>query len=151
MYLCIQIKQDMLQEFVQTILQTQSFYRQIIHRKIREHNIDVTFEMLHILRCLDGAGRVNQQELANLTFKDKSSLSYLIKNLEKRGLVEREENENDKRSKLVVRTQKGDKLYVEIRQIIEDIYRELEKKQNPGHIQLSIEYMKEFIETAKDN
>jgi hypothetical protein len=58
----------MMQTFVQTILQTQSFYRQIIHRKMREHNIDVTFEMLHILRCLDRVdSKVNQQELANLT------------------------------------------------------------------------------------
>ena len=105
----------MLQSFVQTILQTQSFYRQIIHRKIREHNIDVTFEMLHILRCLDSAGKVNQQELANLMYKDKSSLSYLIKNMEKRGLIKREEDVNDKRSKLVVLSDKGSELYIEIK------------------------------------
>lgn len=74
----------MLQTFIQTILQTQSYYRQIIHRKIRENNIDVTFEMLHIIRCLDASCKVNQQELANLTYKDKSSLSYLIKNMEKK-------------------------------------------------------------------
>ncbi len=140
----------MLQEFVQTILQTQSFYRQIIHRKIREHNIDVTFEMLHILRCLDGAGRVNQQTLANLTYKDKSSLSYLIKNLEKRELVRREEDESDKRSKQVILTSKGEELYIRIRKIIEDVYQELEKNQNPGHIRLCIDYMKEFTQTVKD-
>jgi DNA-binding MarR family transcriptional regulator len=107
--------------------------------------------MLHILRCLDGVGKVNQQELANLTFKDKSSLSYLIKNMEKRGLIKREEDANDKRSKLVVLTEKGDKLYIEIRKIVEDVYNELEKNLNPKHIELCIDYMREFTQTIKEN
>lgn len=141
----------MLQTFVQTILQTQSFYRQIIHRKIREHNINVTFEMLHILRCLDRAGKINQQELANLTYKDKSSLSYLIKNMEKRGLIKREEDENDKRSKLVVLSEKGKLLYIEIKKIVEDVYNDLEKNLNLDHIGLCIDYMKEFVDTVKEN
>ncbi|WP_029904112.1 MarR family winged helix-turn-helix transcriptional regulator [Prevotella sp. 10(H)] len=142
----------MMQKFVQTILQTQSFYRQIIHRKIREHNIDVTFEMLHILRCMDRAGsKVNQQELANLTFKDKSSLSYLIKNMEKRGLVIREEDTNDKRNKLVVLTFKGKEMHTRINKIINDVYAKLEENVNPEHIELCIEYMKEFTGTNKEN
>ncbi len=141
---------DMVQKFIQTILQTQSYYRQIIHREIREHNIDVTFEMLHILRCLDGAGNVNQQELANLTFKDKSSLSYLIKNMEKRGLIRREEDVNDKRSKLVLLTQKGNELYKEIKRIIEVVYSQMEECLDLEHIRICIEYMQEFTQTIKE-
>ncbi len=142
----------MMQTFVQTILQTQSFYRQIIHRKMREHNIDVTFEMLHILRCLDSVdSKVNQQELANLTYKDKSSLSYLIKNMEKRGLVSREEDPSDKRNKLVVLTANGEKMHTEIREIIEDVYTKLEENVNSRHIQLCIEYMKEFTNINKES
>lgn len=141
-----------MQTFVQTILQTQSFYRQIIHRKMREHNIDVTFEMLHILRCLDSVdSKVNQQELANLTYKDKSSLSYLIKNMEKRGLVSREEDPSDKRNKLVVLTANGEKMHTEIREIIEDVYTKLEENVNSRHIQLCIEYMKEFTDINKES
>jgi len=151
LYLCNQNNKDMMQTFVQTILQTQSYYRQIIHRKIREHNINVTFEMLHILRCLDKAGKVNQQELANLTYKDKSSLSYLIKNMEKRGLVKREEDVNDKRSKLVILTNEGKELYVEIKKIVEEVYTDLETKLNLEHIELCIDYMKEFTQTIKEN
>jgi hypothetical protein len=45
----------MMQALVQTILQTQSFYRQTIHRKMREHNGNATFdEMLHTLRRSGG-------------------------------------------------------------------------------------------------
>ena len=140
----------MVQAFIQTILQTQAFYRQIIHRKIREHNIDITFEMLHILRNLAGREKVNQQELANLTYKDKSSLSYLMKNLEKRGLVKRIEDQNDKRSKFVLLTPKGEDLYKEIKLIIDDVYTQIETKANLKHIQDCITYMKEFAETIKE-
>jgi DNA-binding MarR family transcriptional regulator len=107
--------------------------------------------MLHIIRCLDGTGKINQQELANLMYKDKSSLSYLIKNMEKRGLIKRVEDVNDKRSKLVILTERGDELYVEIKKIVEDVYNELEKNLNLGHIELCIGYMKEFTQTIKEN
>ncbi len=142
---------NMVQTFIQTILQTQSIYRQIIHRKIREHNIDITFEMLHILICLGRSGQVNQQELANLTYKDKSSLSYLIKNMEKRGLVQRVEDVNDKRSKLVRMTDRGMELQARIRTIIDDVYEQVEGKVNIDHVQLCIDYMREFSETIKED
>lgn len=140
----------MLHSFVQTILQTQSYYRQIIHRKIREHNIDVTFETLHVLRRIYGVGKINQQELANLTYKDKSSLSYLIKNMEKKGLIKREEDPGDKRNKIVLLTEKGDALYLEVKEIIENVYQNLEKDLDRDHVELCIEYMQEFIEIIKE-
>jgi DNA-binding MarR family transcriptional regulator len=95
--------------------------------------------------------KVNQQELANLTFKDKSSLSYLIKNMEKRGLITREEDAADKRNKLVILTEKGEQLHTQVRDIIEEVYAKLEQNVNTEHIQLCIEYMKEFTGTIKDN
>jgi DNA-binding MarR family transcriptional regulator len=108
--------------------------------------------MLHILRCLNRVdSKVNQQELANLTFKDKSSLSYLIKNMEKRGLLARKEDPSDKRNKLVALTAKGEKLYAEIREIIDDVYAKLEENVNLEHIQRCVEYMKEFTDINKES
>ncbi len=57
--------------------------------KFREHNIDLTFEMLQVLMHLWEREGVNQQELADLLLKDKASLTYLIDNLSKRKLVRR--------------------------------------------------------------
>ena len=71
-------------------------------------------------------------------------------NLEKKGLVRREENIDDKRSKMVVRTKKGDELYVKIKNIIDNVYRELEEKQNLEHIQLCIDYMIEFQQAIEN-
>lgn len=139
----------MIRDFIASILQTQTLCRNIIQRKMREHKINVTFEMLHVLKYLDIAGKVNQQELAKLAYKDKSSLSYLINTLEKRELVKREVDPNDKRNKMIVRTEKGDILYAEVKSIIEDVYQEMTIGQNPEHIQQCIEYMTEFKQNLK--
>jgi DNA-binding MarR family transcriptional regulator len=55
--------------------------RRNIQLRIREQGIDLTFEMLEILSCLWKKDGVNQQELADLTLRDKSGITYLIDNL----------------------------------------------------------------------
>lgn len=140
----------MVQTFVYTILQTQSTYRQIIHRKIREHNIDISFEMLHIMRTLAKVGKANQQELANMTYKDKSNLSYLLKNMEKRGYISREEDESDKRNKLVVFTRKGREIYQHIQNLVAEVYQMIEQNTNPKHLEMCVKYMNEFNESISE-
>lgn len=144
------LKIIMMQAFVQAILQTQSSYRQLIQQKMKEYGINLSFEMLHVLRTLDRSGKVNQQELANLSFKDKSSLSYLIKNLEKKQLIYRQEDGTDKRSKLVMLTPKGKELYTKIHHLVNDVYEKIEGEVNIDHMRRCIDYMKEFNESIKN-
>lgn len=141
----------MMQSFVKAMLRAQSLYRQIIQRKMKEHNIDISFEMLHIMKNLRYTDKINQQELANLTDKDKSSLSYLIKNMEKRGFIIRIESKEDKRSKLVLLTEEGKKIHDEIVIIVNDVYEKLEKESNREHMQICIKYMNEFNKIANVN
>ena len=143
-------KQSMVSKFIRTLLQTQSFYRQIIHRKIRENNIDITIEMLQVFRHLAIVDKINQQVLANLMFKDKSSLSYLIKSMERRGFVLREEDASDKRSKLVSLTDEGKVCYARITAIIDEAYLKMEEKANLEHLQICLDYMQEFLDTTKE-
>lgn len=141
----------MMQSFVKAMLKAQSLYRQIIQRKMKEHNIDISFEMLHIMKNLRYTDKINQQELANLTDKDKSSLSYLIKNMEKRGFIIRIESKEDKRSKLVLLTEEGKRIHDEIVIIVNDVYEKLEKESNREHMQICIKYMNEFNKIANVN
>lgn len=141
----------MMQNFVQAILKTQAAYRQIIQRKMREHNIDLTFEMIFVMKHLANQNNVNQQELANLAYKDKSSLSYLIKNMEKRGLVTRKEDEKDKRNKLVEFTTKGKDQYLLVRQVVDSVYDSIESIVDLTGMQQSIDYMESFTKTVKAN
>jgi len=91
------------------------YLRQHIQAKIKEHNLDLTFEMLEVMGCLWRKDGINQQEIADFTLRDKSSMTYLLDNLAKRKLVTRVEDEDDRRNKLIYLTAEGrllkDKLY----------------------------------------
>ena len=84
--------------------------RQFMQNKFRENAIDLTYEMHQIMACLWRKDGIKQQELADLTLKDKASMTFLIDNLSKRGLVKRLEDATDRRSKLIYLTAKGKQL-----------------------------------------
>jgi len=97
-------------ELGKSITELRNKYRQFIQVKIKEHKINLTFEMLEVLSCLWRKNGMNQQEIADFTLKDKSSITYLIDNLAKRGLVARMEDEHDRRNKLIYLTNEAQKL-----------------------------------------
>lgn len=96
--------------------------RASMRRELRENNIAITTEMLQVLIQLWRKEGVNQQELAHLLHKDKASLTYLIDNLTKRGLVIREEDERDRRNKIITLTKKGIELEAVVSPLITRIY-----------------------------
>jgi len=107
---------------MQTILQTSASFKQAIQRSLKNNKMGVTYEMLQIMSCLWNNEDVNQQELANKTFKDKVSLTYLINNLEKRELVVRQEYAQDRRNKKILLTTKGYELREKLQPLLLEIY-----------------------------
>lgn len=83
------------------VIEMRSKTRQYIQAKIKEHQLNITYEMLEVLICLWEKDGTNQQEIADKIIKEKASMTYLIDNLVKRHLVKRVEDENDRRNKLV--------------------------------------------------
>ena len=59
-------KADLALEFGRTMSELRNHVRQFIQVKIREHNINITFEMLEVMSTLWRKDGVNQQELADL-------------------------------------------------------------------------------------
>src|SRR5665647_3922789 len=96
--------------FAHSLFELREQLRQFMQKKFRENNIDLTYEMHQIMACLWEKDGINQQELADLTLKDKASMTYLIDNLTKRGMVKRLEDTTDRRSKLIYLTPKGKQL-----------------------------------------
>lgn len=107
---------------MQTILQTSASFKQAIQRSLKNNKMGITYEMLQIMSCLWNNEDVNQQELANKTFKDKVSLTYLINNLEKRELVVRQEYAQDRRNKKILLTTKGYELREKLQPLLLEIY-----------------------------
>jgi len=99
-----------------------NYVRQYIQVKIKENGCNITFEMLEVMGCLWKKDGVNQQEIADLTLRDKSSMTYLLDNLVKRKLVKRVEDENDRRNKLIYLTNESIKLKQTLNPWVAEVY-----------------------------
>lgn len=78
-----------------------------MHRNFRKEGIDITPEQWTVLCYLWNKDGVPQQTLCDATFKDKPSMTRLIDNLVKIGMVERHSTLADRRSNLIFLTKKG--------------------------------------------
>jgi len=101
--------------------------------KIRESSTNLSFEMAEVLGYLWKNDGINQREIADLTFRDKSSMTYLVDNLVERNFVTRVEDKNDRRNKLIYLTQEGqdlkEQLQPKVTEVYEKIAEELEMKE----------------------
>jgi DNA-binding MarR family transcriptional regulator len=115
-------KSELALELGRSMTELRNHVRQYIQLKIKEHGINITFEMLEVLASLWKKDGINQQELADLTFRDKSSMTYLLDNLVKRGMVKRVADENDRRNKLVYLTKEGKNLKEQLNPWVAEVY-----------------------------
>jgi len=109
-------------EFGRSMTELKNSLRQHIQAKIKEHNLNITFELLEIISLLWRKDGVNQQELADIAIKDKSSMTYLIDNLAKRNFVTRVEDEIDRRNKLIFLTEEGKLLQEKLHPWVIEMY-----------------------------
>lgn len=115
-------KNETLSAFTSAMVKLQSEFKTSIRNRLKTSNLDLTFEMLQVLLLLWKKDGVNQQELANLLHKDKASLTYLIDNLSKRKLVQRKEDPEDRRNKIITLTKDGSAMYDVVRPWIDDLF-----------------------------
>ena len=76
-------------------------------RTFTTEGMSITIEQWSVLACLWKKDKVTQQTLCNLTSKDKPSMTRLIDKLEKRNLVTRVSDHNDRRINLIHLTDSG--------------------------------------------
>ncbi|HCN84770.1 MAG TPA: MarR family transcriptional regulator [Sphingobacteriaceae bacterium] len=116
------VKNEEFVEFLSGVNKTILSLKTFLRNKIKASNLDLTFEMLQVLKFLWNNQNANQQEIANMTLKDKASLTYLIDNLTKRNLVFRTEDKDDRRNKLISLTPEGLALKEIIEPWIDEMY-----------------------------
>ena len=135
--------------FTHLLLELRDELRKFLQQKFREHNIDITYEMHQILACLWKDDGIRQQDLADKTLKDKTSLTYLVDNLSKRGLVTRLEDKNDRRSKLIFLTKKGKDLGKIADPWIAELYTIASEKISADQIALATATVEKMIANVK--
>jgi DNA-binding MarR family transcriptional regulator len=116
------IKSDLALKLGRSMSELRNYVRSYIQVKIKENGINITFEMLEVMGCLWKKDGINQQEIADLTLRDKSSMTYLLDNLVKRKMVKRVEDENDRRNKLIYLTKEGNDLKEQLHPWVTEVY-----------------------------
>ena len=97
-------------EFCQAIYELRYRLRKLFQAKLKEANISISLEVLEVMKFLQRQNGLNQQELADVLFKDKSSITYIIDNMVKAGLATRHEDAADRRNKQIFLTDKAHQL-----------------------------------------
>lgn len=127
------------------VTKTNTAYRLRLLNVFMRAGLDITPDMYFILRYLwseqDGS---RQQELADKTGKDKASLTKLLDNLEKRQLVKRVPDEQDKRGKRIWLTSTGKKLKEKVYPLALSVVEMAEKgisKHDLQHAQTVLEHI----------
>ena len=136
-------------QFTHLLLELRDELRRHLQQKFRENNMSLTYEMHQVMVCLWTKDGMRQQDLADKTLKDKTSLTYLIENLNKRGLVTRMEDKNDRRSKLIFLTDKGKELGKIAEPWVEELYKLASLKVTMNEIEESMKTVQKMIDNVK--
>ncbi len=85
----------------------------------------LTFSQFGVLEALLYLGPMNQKTISKKILKSASNICTVLENLEKRGLIQRQQSEKDRRNTLVKLSPKGEQLIKELFPIhLEDIKKE---------------------------
>ena len=136
-------------ELTRAMTEVRNHMRQFIQAKIKETNTDITFEMLEIIACLWRKDGINQQEIADITIKDKSSMTYLVDNLVKRNMAIRTADPDDRRNNLIILTKEGKQLQKKLTPWLNEMHGKATAEVSLQEIHHSLALIKKMIGNMK--
>jgi len=118
-----------------------------LQKKFNGAGLNLTIEQWSVLYHLWKTDGISQQELCKATFRDKPSITRLVDNLEKAGLVKRVASENDRRINCIYLTKQAQKLQQQSMDIAEETLNEALDTVDPE----KIEICKQVLQVVYDN
>lgn len=113
------------------------------------NGLDLTKEQMIVLKTLESQDGINQNELACLTFRDKSSLARLLSKMESKNYIMRMQSKDDKRNNEVFITKEGSAVFDKTRPVIQKIIDIMEHGIDAGHKTMMIENLKRIQNNFK--
>lgn len=114
-----------------------------------KQGLDLTKEQMVVLKTLHGQDGINQNELAGLTFRDKSSLARLLSKMESKNYIIKVQSEEDKRNNEIFITEKGAAIFERTRPIIQGIIDTMEYGIDEQHKIMMIANLKKIQHNFK--
>lgn len=115
-----------------------------LHKAFKEQELDLTKEQMIVLKKLHDKDGLNQNELAFLVLRDKSSLARLLRKMEQKNYISRVQCKEDKRCNKVFLTDLGKDVFAKTKPIIKQIIQTIEKGISPEEKQTIITILKKI-------
>jgi MarR family transcriptional regulator for hemolysin len=90
-------------------------YRQFAQAKLKQNGHDITVDQWIVLRSIVDKGDISQNELAEIVFKDKASVTRIIVSLIRKKYLMKNAHPKSNRRNLLLPTSRGKKLLIDIR------------------------------------
>ncbi|MBV1922470.1 MAG: MarR family transcriptional regulator, partial [Flavobacteriaceae bacterium] len=98
-----------------------------IQEKLDAKDLDLTKEQMIVLKKLHDKDGLNQNDLAFLTLRNKSSLTRLLTKMENKNYIIRVKRKEDKRINNVFLTESGREVFVKVQPVIKSMIAQIEK------------------------
>lgn len=115
-----------------------------LHEEMSNQGMDLTKEQMIVLKKLHEQDGRNQNELAFLTLRDKSSLTRLLAKMETKKYIVRRQSEEDRRVNHVYITSLGREIYSRSRPIIQKLIAAMERNISEEEIDQMIHTLKKI-------
>lgn len=107
---------------------------------------DLSAQQWRVMRALMDEDALDISELSSRCYLLKPSLSRIVQNLERRGIVSRRQDKQDQRRAVLSLTSKGRRLFGEILPLSEERYDYITRAFGYGKLHLLYELLDELIE-----
>lgn len=97
-----------------------------LHEAFQKAGLDLTKEQMVVLKKLHDEDGLNQNELAYLTYRDKSSLARLLSKMEKKKFIQRKPAKTDRRVNQVFLTANGRKIFESTKPFVSKLIKRME-------------------------
>ncbi len=118
-----------------------------LQKNFKSANIDITIEQWSVLYHLWKQDGLSQQQLCEATFRDKPSITRLVDNLEKLGLVKRVSSKEDRRINKIYLTKEATALQEQTMELANQTLNEALAGVSNGQVEIA----KEVLQMVYDN
>lgn len=118
-----------------------------LQKNFKIANIDITIEQWSVLYHLWKLDGLSQQQLCDATFRDKPSITRLVDNLEKLGLVKRVSSKEDRRINKIYLTNQATALQEQTMELANQTLNEALAGVSNGQVEIA----KEVLQMVYDN
>ena len=117
-----------------------------LQKNFKQAGIEITIEQWSVLYHLWKEDGQSQQQLCDATFRDKPSITRLVDNLEKLGLVKRTANKNDRRINKICITPEAQNLQIQTMEVANQTLNEALAGVTNGQVEIAKEVLQMVYE-----